>query len=358
MLGPIRAVLCSLPLLALACSSGSPADESEGQASRSEALEVGGCGCIESGSCADRSYSDVPVNGLYRFTTFGGPGGGTMSCGGVADGTWAYAAGRARFGCGAKLLIQKNGNRCVAQVADCGPNRCVEQAGCSCGCGDHVPTLAVSPLIAKHLIGVSSTGWSEQIEVAASIVDDSSTIGCPGVAVIAPGAGGSGAGGASGAGNGESGSAGTGGSGGSAPAECAPPVCACGSCFDDCLCDTADAEFCAESCATETPGAAGAGPDPVSGSPSGCTGAPSCDGCTSCYDACRCQYKGVQACLQQCEKSDDPEPLANQSAPAIPEPAGERPACAARVAGGPLRGEGSAWLVAAALALGRRRRNR
>ena len=51
-----------------------------------------------------------------------------MSCGGTADGTWAYIANVARFGCGGLVVILAGGKHCVAKVVDCGPNRCVEQA--------------------------------------------------------------------------------------------------------------------------------------------------------------------------------------------------------------------------------------
>jgi hypothetical protein len=335
MAGKARSLLPIL-LLALACGSGEPTPE---LAENAQPLSVGGCSCVEVGSCADLSYSDVPENGLYVLATFGGPGGGTMSCGGVADGTWAYAAGRARFGCGTKLAVMKNGKSCVAEVADCGPNRCVEQAASYSSCGSHTPTLGVSPLIASHLIGVGSAGWSEQIFVAASIVDDSSIVGCPGLIVQA------GAGGAGGAGaGGESGAAGAG-------SECAAPICACGSCFEDCLCDTGDTEFCAESCALEPSGAAGSSsqPDPAS---SGCSGAPDCGGCAGCYDACRCQYKSVAACMQQCGKSDSTTPAKEEPPVPSPQLPGERAACAAQIAGAPVGELGTPWLALAALIAG------
>jgi hypothetical protein len=142
---------------------------------------VGGCNCPSSGTCADISYGDVPADGQYYVTTFGG-GADTqgMSCGGTADGTWAYIADRARFGCDTKVRIEAGGKKCVALVADCGPNRCVEEAACDCGCGDHHPIIDASPFITEYLLGVSGAGYSDQIVVTATVVDPSSTVGCPG----------------------------------------------------------------------------------------------------------------------------------------------------------------------------------
>ena len=142
---------------------------------------VGGCNCPTSGTCADLSYGDVPADGKYYVTTFGGGADSqTMSCGGTADGTWAYIADRERFGCGTKVRIEAGGKRCIAQVADCGPNRCVEEAACNCSCGDHHPIIDASPFITSYLLGVSGAGWSDQIVVTAVVADASSTVGCPG----------------------------------------------------------------------------------------------------------------------------------------------------------------------------------
>lgn len=103
-------------LLVAACSADRPL---ESVSTHESELVVGGCQCVSSGTCAALSYSDIPANGQYYVTTFGGgTDTGPMACGGTADGTWAYVADKARFGCGAKLLISVGGKQCVAQVAD------------------------------------------------------------------------------------------------------------------------------------------------------------------------------------------------------------------------------------------------
>jgi MYXO-CTERM domain-containing protein len=142
---------------------------------------VGGCSCPGSGGCTAVSYADIPSNGMYYVTTFGG-GADTqpMSCGGTADGTWAYIADRARFGCGAKVMLEAKGKRCISKVADCGPNKCVEQAACFCSCNGHHPIIDASPFITKHLYGMSGVGWSDKVEVKATVVPDSTEVGCPG----------------------------------------------------------------------------------------------------------------------------------------------------------------------------------
>ena len=297
-------------------------------ASPAGAIDVGGCECLGGATCEEVSYTDIPSNGNYYFTTFAG--GGAMACGGVADGSWPYMAGSARFGCGAKVRIDKNGQSCVALVTDCGPNKCIEQALTSSGCGAHVPTIGASPFIAQHLTGASSVGWSENVLVTAMLVDDSSTIGCPGVAV--PYTGNSG---------------GSGGAGGAPPNECAPPVCSCGSCFEDCMCDVADAAFCADSCGTEPQqGTAGSGSASSAPEPNGCTGAPDCGGCGSCYDQCRCEYKSDAACKLQCGKADQtaaPGPMSAKPDDTTP----VKPSCAARVAGREPANVDGVWLLLA-----------
>jgi len=209
--------------LALA-ASGCAADDSGGEATSStpSGLSVGGCACPTSGGCSSLSYSDVPADGVYYVTTFGG-GADTqpMACGGTADGTWAYVADSARFGCNTKLLISANGKSCVAEVRDCGPNRCVEEAACACSCGDHFPIIDASPFITKYLLGMSGVGWSDKVKVTAEVVDGATPIGCPGGPVPGTDAGAAGAAGASasggGAGQSSGGGAGTAGSSG-APA--------------------------------------------------------------------------------------------------------------------------------------------
>jgi MYXO-CTERM domain-containing protein len=143
-------------------------------------LTVGGCACPTSGGCSSVSYADIPSDHLYYVTTFGG-GSDTqgMACGGTADGTWAYIADSARFGCGAKVLVEANGKACVAKVADCGPNRCVEQAASYSSCQGHKPIIDASPYITKYLLGMSGVGWSDKKTVKATVVASSTPIGCP-----------------------------------------------------------------------------------------------------------------------------------------------------------------------------------
>lgn len=280
--------------LALACSA---ADSSEGGVSalRSE-LTVGGCQCVSSGTCAQLSYSDVPADGKYVITTFGG-GSDTqpMSCGGSADGTWAYVADRARFPCGTKLLVEAKGKHCVAQVADCGPNRCVEQAAAG-SCNAHVPVLDASPLITKHLFGFSQTGWSDKLTVVATPIDQSSVVGCPGVPVTAPA---------------------------SPPPACTAPSCAdCGDCVAQCTCQGGDLASCNAQCTPGSGGASGGtggsagagGSDPgkadngdngVDGE--GSCSAPACDGCTTCFDQCQCAGTDAATCADLCDESDQPD---------------------------------------------------
>ena len=372
---PTRPAL-SLMLLVLvvACSAGpepgAPADM-ETTAAVSEELVVGGCQCVSSGSCAQASYADVPANGKYVITTFGG-GSDThaMACGGVADASWAYVAGSARFSCGTKLLVEAGGKHCVAQVADCGPNRCVEQAA-SGSCGTHTPVLNSSPFITKYLLGQSAAGWSEHKVVSAGILDSSSTVGCPGkpVSVSTGGGGGSGSGSGAactapscvgcgdcnsqclcevgnpvlcgavcGAGSGGSGAGGTGGSGnaggsgntgntgggsaGSAGAagsdlkgdvgdegKCEYPACnGCEGCDDQCLCEGNDAATCAQLCSTGQ---------------AGVCAAPECSSCASCHDACSCNGLAPSTCINLCgEPIADPQIAATGPRPAPPENCG------------------------------------
>jgi hypothetical protein len=137
---------------------------------RPAGLVVGGYPCPTTGQIAG---SDIPSDGMYYLTTFGG-GSDTqgMACGGTADGTWYYLADRDRFGCGAKVQITNlaNGNSVVAQVADIGPNVCVEQAA-------GLPVIDASPMVSQHLFGNSSSGWEDHRSVLAQVVDPSTPTG-------------------------------------------------------------------------------------------------------------------------------------------------------------------------------------
>jgi hypothetical protein len=180
--------VAAIGIVLSACSS-DPAAPRERPGSAREAETVGGCACPTSGTCGDVSFSNVPTDNSYYITTFGG-GSDTqsMACGGTADATWAYVADEARFGCGAKLLVTANGLSCVAQVADCGPNQCVELAAANSGCTTGQPVLDASPYITQYLFGVGSAGWSDALSVTATLVDPSTPIGCP-AAVALPEAG-------------------------------------------------------------------------------------------------------------------------------------------------------------------------
>ncbi len=312
--------------LAVSCSSSQPETESVAQVS---SPTVGGCTCVGSGTCAQLTYSDIPADSVYYVTTFGGGADTqTMSCGGTADATWAYAADRSRFGCGTKLLVQAGGKQCVVQVADCGPNRCVEQAACSCSCGGHHPVLDVSPFVTQYLLGTSAVGWSEHKAVTADVIDSTSTIGCPGVAVGGggtgggTGSGGSGAGGfggggfggggfggggfggtgASGTGGSGAGGSGTGGSGGSTGGCNVAPDCGgCVGCVSKCVCQLADAKACAGICNT---GSGGSGGNGVGGGGGAATCAvPTCYACKDCYSRCMCVSGDQKVCTGVCNSS-------------------------------------------------------
>ncbi|MEQ8457558.1 MAG: hypothetical protein RLO52_23170 [Sandaracinaceae bacterium] len=105
----------------------------------------------------------LPVDQAYDLTTFGGPGDEQpVSCPGAmdADGSWWYAANAQRFSCGQRVrVVDEARARCViVEVADVGPNACVEEAG-------QKPIWDVSPLASMHLFGQDSAGWSERLGV-------------------------------------------------------------------------------------------------------------------------------------------------------------------------------------------------
>jgi hypothetical protein len=139
--------------------------------------------------CHGKASSSIPADGRYVMTTFGGGADTqTMSCGGTADGIGWYAASRQRYGCGAKLQVEANGNCVVVAAQDYGPDVCVEAAA-------RMPVLDMSPRAAKALYGVSGAGWSDHLVVTAMEVDASTPLG----PCTAGGGGGSGSGSGSGA---------------------------------------------------------------------------------------------------------------------------------------------------------------
>jgi uncharacterized membrane protein YgcG len=203
---------------------GSPRADDTGEGEElgriSSEVKVGGCTCPTKGNCAALSYSDKPADGIYYITSYGGGNEvQPQACPGMplADGKWAYIADLARFGCGTKVKIEANGKSCIAQVADCGPNRCVEDAASYNSCKTHFPIIDASPFITKYLFNSASAGWSDKWKVKVTEVPASTPIGCPGGG--SGGSGGSsgsgGSGGSGGASGGSGGSAGKAGSAGS-----------------------------------------------------------------------------------------------------------------------------------------------
>ncbi len=116
----------------------------------------------------------LPETQDYDITTFGGPGDEQpVSCASPdADGTWYYAANAQRFRCGQRIrVIDAARSRCViVEVADIGPNACVEEAGA-------MPIFDVSPLASQALFDVDSVGWSEHRAVYAAPVDNDNVLG-------------------------------------------------------------------------------------------------------------------------------------------------------------------------------------
>ncbi|MCB9591768.1 MAG: hypothetical protein H6719_03455 [Sandaracinaceae bacterium] len=133
--------------------------------------DVAACLARVGGMTDDR----LPVAQRYDLTTFGGPGDAQpVACPGAADadGTWYYAANRQRFSCGQRVrLVDEARTSCViVEVADVGPNACVEEAG-------GLPIWDVSPLAAQELFGVSSAGWSEHRGVFGAPVGSANALG-------------------------------------------------------------------------------------------------------------------------------------------------------------------------------------
>lgn len=130
---------------------------------------------------ATRAYKHGPPPGpmpwSYYITVFGG-GSDTQNtaCGKIADGKWYYSTGVYHFGCGAKLKIEANGKCVVVEVADNGPAAWVEaKANSSCTIGKGLGVyngyiIDTSPLVTKHLFGMTAVGWSDCKVVAVSAV--------------------------------------------------------------------------------------------------------------------------------------------------------------------------------------------
>lgn len=152
------------------------------------ALGLAGCGAdIDTGDtgqsivetpeslhgCRGHASSAVPASGHYFLTTFGASPGddGRMSCGDFTrHGSWYYAASRQRYGCGSHIRIEANGRCVVARTDDYGPDVCVENAAGG-------PIIDASPLVARHLFGTSSAGWSDHLHITVHKVSSSTPLG-------------------------------------------------------------------------------------------------------------------------------------------------------------------------------------
>jgi uncharacterized membrane protein YgcG len=189
--------LAILAISVAACAGAAPPSEDNG-ATSGASIGVS----TDLSGCHGKASSVIAPDGRYVMTTFGG-GADTqrMSCGGIADGTGWYAASRQRYGCGAKLQVEANGNCVVVAAEDYGPDVCVEAAA-------HMPVMDLSPRASEALYGVSGAGWSDHLVVTVTAVDASTPLG-------ACASGGGGGGGGSG-----SGSGGGGGGGGGGGASC------------------------------------------------------------------------------------------------------------------------------------------
>ena len=123
--------------------------------------------------CHGKASSEIPSSGVYYLTSFGNgtSDDGVMSCGQTTNhGSWYYAASRQRYGCGAHVRVEANGKCVVAEADDYGPDVCVEQAAGG-------PILDASPLVAKHLFGSTSAGWSDHFRVKVTEVGTSVPLG-------------------------------------------------------------------------------------------------------------------------------------------------------------------------------------
>jgi hypothetical protein len=122
-------------------------------------------------SCNGVMSSTVPADGRFVLTSFGG-GSDTqsMACGGTADGTWYYTADHQRWPCGTLLQITNptNGLSVVAQVADSGPDICIEQAA-------GMPALDASPTVSQYLFNDQNSGVEDHRIVQVTVIDDQST---------------------------------------------------------------------------------------------------------------------------------------------------------------------------------------
>jgi|GEM_PF-2381777 len=138
--------------------------------------DVGGPGA-DCTPCAAYDFlcCNVPANDMFYLTSFAG--GGSMACGGYADGVHYYATSWVRWGCGAKLRVTNaNTGACVVvEVQDAGPANWVEENAGG-------PILDASTVVCEDLFGSSSCGWSDQNVVEVVEVASDTAVGpagCP-----------------------------------------------------------------------------------------------------------------------------------------------------------------------------------
>src|SRR5579884_198406 len=171
------ALVARVALVAIAAATGAcVANEPTGRAVQA-LCGPGGC-CTPTGS-VDSSLSP---DGQYYLTSFGGGGFGAgcsydtqpVACGGrEADGCWYYAADHQRWPCGTHLrLVRPDApSRCViVQVADTGPDACVEYAA-----GKRI--IDASPAVAYVLFSASCLGWSDMRVVQVTVESSSTPLG-------------------------------------------------------------------------------------------------------------------------------------------------------------------------------------
>ncbi len=160
-----RERMTGLLALALLGACGGDAPNPNGVSATAVPLSVDGYNCPQTGVIA---VSTIPSDNGYYLTTFTG---GTMSCGGQANGVDLYIADRQRFGCGTRVRVTnpQNNKSCVTFVGDTGPNICVEEAA-------KKPVIDASPAVAEALFGRNSSGWSDHAAVVATVTTD--PLGC------------------------------------------------------------------------------------------------------------------------------------------------------------------------------------
>jgi hypothetical protein len=168
----MRSSLGALLVLLSGCNASGQTDF----VTREDGLTVGGYHCPQG---AGDTRSDIPADGIFYISTF--EGGAPMSCHHApADGVSLYIADRDRWPCDSHVrLIDPRALdpraetplhlSCVVEVADRGPNVCVEEAAGKA-------MVDASPVITRYLFGIDQSGWSDHREVIAIATSDD--LGC------------------------------------------------------------------------------------------------------------------------------------------------------------------------------------